>query len=75
VLLGKLENRGLAGVPIRGLEILRQIGTLRGRPESRAMRELVAAIREQFANFIGAGVMASPTARRPRRTAGSKHAA
>ena len=68
VLLGKLENRMIAGVPIRGLEILRQIGTLRGRPESRAMRELVAAIREEFANFIGAGLMTSPADRRHRRS-------
>lgn len=75
VLLGKLENRMIAGVPIRGLEILRQIGTLRGRPDSRAMRELVAAIREEFANFIGAGLMASPTARRPRRSAASRREA
>lgn len=61
VLLGKLENRLIAGVPIRGLEIMRQVGTLRGRPKSRAMRELVGAIREEFAEFISAGVMTSPT--------------
>ena len=72
VLLGKLESRMIAGVPIRGLEIMRQIGTLRGRPKSRAMRELVAAIREEFANFIGAGVMASPAGRRDRRSTRSR---
>jgi len=67
VLLGKLESRTLAGVPIRGLEILRQIGTLRGRPKSRAMQELATAIREEFANFVSAGVMGSPAGRRDRR--------
>ena len=72
VLLGRLESRMIAGVPIRGLEIMRQIGTLRGRPKSRAMRELVAAIREEFANFIGAGVMASPAGRRDRRSTRSR---
>jgi LysR family nitrogen assimilation transcriptional regulator len=72
VLLGKLESRTIAGVPIRGLEIMRQIGTLRGRPKSRAMRELVAAIREEFANFISAGVMASPAGRRDRRSTRSR---
>ena len=69
VLLGKLESRTLAGVPIRGLEILRQIGTLRGRPKSRAMQELATAIREEFANFVSAGVMGSPAGRRDRRSA------
>jgi len=72
VLLGRLESRMIAGVPIRGLEIMRQIGTLRGRPKSRAMRELVAAIREEFANFISAGVMASPAGRRDRRSTRSR---
>ena len=75
VLLGKLESRRLVGVPIRGVEILRQIGTLRGRPESRAMRELVAAIREEFANFIGAGLMSPPASGRQRRPARSRRAA
>jgi hypothetical protein len=51
---------------------MRQIGTLRGRPKSRAMRELVAAIREEFANFISAGVMASPAGRRDRRSTRSR---
>ncbi len=64
VLLGKLENRRIAGVPIRGLEILRQIGTLRGRPKTRSMRELLAAIREEFETFIRAGMMAPPAGRR-----------
>jgi LysR family nitrogen assimilation transcriptional regulator len=75
VLLGKLESRMIAGVPIRGLEIMRQIGTLRGRPKSRAMRELVAAIREEFANFISAGVMRSPAGRRDRRSPRSRREA
>jgi LysR family nitrogen assimilation transcriptional regulator len=75
VLLGKLESRMIAGVPIRGLETMRQIGTLRGRPKSRAMRELVAAIREEFANFISAGVMASPAGRRDRRSTRSRREA
>lgn len=60
VLLGKLESRLIAGVPIRGLEIMRQLGTLRGRPKSRAMRELVTVVREEFAKLISAGVMAAP---------------
>jgi LysR family nitrogen assimilation transcriptional regulator len=72
VLLGKLEDRMIAGVPIRGLEVLRQLGTLRGRPQSRAMRELVEAIREEFENFIGAGLMTSPAARQARRSAGRR---
>jgi LysR family nitrogen assimilation transcriptional regulator len=72
VLLGKLESRLIAGVPIRGLEIMRQIGTLRGRPKSGAMRELVAAIREEFADFIRAGVMAPPTGRRDGRSSTSR---
>jgi LysR family nitrogen assimilation transcriptional regulator len=75
VLLGKLESRLIAGVPIRGLEIMRQIGTLRGRPKSRAMQELVAAIREEFTTFIGAGVMTSPTAKRDRRSTGGRRGA
>jgi LysR family nitrogen assimilation transcriptional regulator len=75
VLLGKLESRLIAGVPIRGLEIMRQIGTLRGRPKSRAMQELVAAIREEFTKFIGAGVMTSPTAKRDRRSTAGRRGA
>jgi len=75
VLLGKLETRPIASVPIRGLEILRQIGTLRGRPKSRAMQELVTAMREEFANLIGAGVLVSPDGRRDRRSAPGRRAA
>ena len=75
VLLGRLESRRIAGVPIRGLEIVRQLGTLRGRPRSRAMQELATAIREEFAGFIGAGVMTSPDARRDRRSSAGRRAA
>ena len=57
VLLGKLEDRKIKGVRIRGLEAVRQIAALRGRPKSRAMRELSAAIRLEFDGFIGAGLM------------------
>ena len=60
VLLGKLESRSIKGVRIRGLEVVRQIATLRGRPRSRAMRELSAAIRLEFQGFISAGLMRSP---------------
>jgi LysR family transcriptional regulator, nitrogen assimilation regulatory protein len=60
VLLGKLEDRKIKGVRIRGLEVVRQIAMLRGRPKSRAMRELRTAIRLEFDGFIGAGVMRSP---------------
>jgi LysR family nitrogen assimilation transcriptional regulator len=60
VLLGTLEKRKIKGVPIEGLEVLRQIGTLRGRPKSRGMQELTAAIRHAFDGFIGAGLMRSP---------------
>jgi LysR family nitrogen assimilation transcriptional regulator len=63
VLLGNLEDRKIKGVRIRGLEVVRQIATLRGRPKSRAMRELSAAIRLEFEGFIGAGLMRSPKAR------------
>ena len=66
VLLGRLESRPIVGVAIRGFEVLRQIGTLRGRPKSRGMRELAAAIRLEFAGFIGAGVMRSPAGHRDR---------
>ena len=51
------------GVRIRGLEVVRQIATLRGRPKSRAMRELSTAIRLEFDGFISAGLMRSPKAR------------
>ena len=60
VLLGTLESRKIGGVPIRGFEILRQVGMLRGRPRSRAMQELTAAIRREFNGFIDAGLMRSP---------------
>lgn len=59
VLLGKLESRMIKGVPIRGLEVLRHIATLRGRPRGRGMRELAVAIRLEFARFIGDGLMRS----------------
>jgi len=36
VTLGKLESRNIKGIPIEHLEVLRQIGTLRSRPKSRA---------------------------------------
>lgn len=60
VVLGTLEHRRIKGVPIQGLEVLRQIGTLRGRPRSRGMRELSAAIRHEFDGFIAAGLMRAP---------------
>ena len=65
-LLGKLEDRRIEGVRIRGLEAGRQIATVRGRPKSRVMRELSAAIKLEFDGFINAGLMRSPrkTARR-----------
>ena len=47
VLLGRIERRSIKGVPIRGFETLRQIGMLRGRPISRAMQELTAALRAE----------------------------
>ncbi len=59
VLLGKLESRGIKAVRIRGLEVVRQIASLRGRPKSRAMRELSDAIRLEFQGFVGAGLMRS----------------
>lgn len=60
VILGKLENRNMKEIPIEHLEAPRQIGTLRGRPKSRGMRELTAAIRYEFAGLISAGLMRSP---------------
>lgn len=62
VLLGRIENRTIKGVPIRGFETIRQIGVLRGRPVSRAMQELTAALRREFAGFIESGMMRRPTA-------------
>ena len=67
VLMGKLENRKIKGVPIRGLEAVRQLATLRGRPKSRAMRELGKAIRLEFDGFIGDGRMRTPRASARRR--------
>ena len=64
VLLGKLENRKIKGVRIRGLEAVRQLATLRGRPKSRVMRELSTAIKIEFGGFINAGLMRSPKGRR-----------
>ncbi len=61
VLLGRIERRSIKGVPIRGFETLRQIGMLRGRPISRAMQELTAALRREFAGFIHSGLMRRPT--------------
>lgn len=60
VLLGTLESRKLAGVSIRDFEVLRQLGTLRGRPKGRAVRELVAVIRSEFEGLILAGLMRRP---------------
>lgn len=61
VLLAGPERREIAGVPIRGLEVLRQIGWLRGRPKGRGTSELAVALREQFAGFIRAGWMRTVT--------------
>jgi LysR family transcriptional regulator, nitrogen assimilation regulatory protein len=63
VLRGRHESRKIAGVPIRGLEVLRQMGMLRGRPKSRGMQELAAAVRREFAVLIDAGSMRAPRAR------------
>ena len=60
VLLGQIENRRIKGIPIRGFQTLRQIGVLRGRPISRAMKELMAALRSEFAGFIDTGLMRRP---------------
>ena len=60
VLLGHIENRRIKGIPIRGFETLRQMGVLRGRPISRAMNELTAALRHEFAGFIASGLMRRP---------------
>jgi LysR family transcriptional regulator, nitrogen assimilation regulatory protein len=60
VLLGHIENRRIKGIPIRGFQTLRQMGVLRGRPISRAMKELMAALRSEFAGFIAAGLMRRP---------------
>ena len=60
VLLGQIENRRIKGIPIRGFETLRQMGVLRGRPISRAMNELTAALRHEFAGFIASGLMRRP---------------
>lgn len=67
VLLGKLEDRKIKGVRIRGLEAVRQLAALRGRPKSRAMRELSMAVRLEFDHLIGAGLMQSPKGSAPRR--------
>ena len=61
VLLGNLENRRIKGIPIEGLEVLRMVGTLKGRPKSRGTRELIAAIQAEFDNFIDAGLMRAPS--------------
>lgn len=61
VLLGNLEGRKIKGVPIEGLEVLRMVGTLKGRPKSRGTRELIAAIQAEFNNFIDAGLMRAPS--------------
>lgn len=57
ILLGTLENRPITSVPIRHLEVLRSMGTLRGRPMSRGLRELSDAVRQEFAGYIKKGIM------------------
>lgn len=66
VLLGHIERRAIHGIPIRGFEVVRQLGVLRGRPVSRAMNELRHALRGEFAAFIDQGLMRRPTAARTR---------